>query len=384
MVVVDQEEVVEVPTHLLGRGHGGVDVELLAAWEGREDAGQHVRLDLRGDVELRPDALFLGGDGGQVLDVVLQGGRHVVEALGQVADLVVIVDLGAVVQIAAADHLHVLLQGGDGVGEPGGKFPRRDADQGDDGGEGREEQQHRDDDVALHGPDRSQDHGFRDADAKGPAGAPDRGLRVVDPVPQGDPGRFALDLIPGDASLSSCCQACKVKARGFEPPRPDGVVRPVQQEGLGPLQQVELHDGAVQVGNQDVHADHPGELAPGVIERGRAADGRPPVVDVHVDVRKADAARLLRPAVPGGLEVIVIVLRLALLHGEGAVVVGDHEAALRPDVHRRDDAAVRRDHRLPYLLQIAQQVELVLNVGKRDVFADEGALHDVDAGVLFV
>lgn len=60
VVVVDQEEVVKVAADLLGRAHGGKDVKLLPAREGREDARQHRRLNVLGHVQLRADALALG------------------------------------------------------------------------------------------------------------------------------------------------------------------------------------------------------------------------------------------------------------------------------------------------------------------------------------
>ena len=55
VIVVDQEVVVEVAAHLLGRIHAGVDVKFPAHREGREDVRQHGRLDVCRQRQLRAD-----------------------------------------------------------------------------------------------------------------------------------------------------------------------------------------------------------------------------------------------------------------------------------------------------------------------------------------
>ena len=50
MGIVDQEVVVEVSSHLLGRIHGCVDIELLVIRKCRVDPRKHVRLDLGSDI----------------------------------------------------------------------------------------------------------------------------------------------------------------------------------------------------------------------------------------------------------------------------------------------------------------------------------------------
>ena len=48
MVIVNQEEVIKITANLLGRIHGGIQIELGSFRECRENAGQHAFLDLLG------------------------------------------------------------------------------------------------------------------------------------------------------------------------------------------------------------------------------------------------------------------------------------------------------------------------------------------------
>ena len=52
MVLVDHEEIIEVTADFLGRGHRGIDIEIIPIRKGREDVWQHVGLDRRCQVEL--------------------------------------------------------------------------------------------------------------------------------------------------------------------------------------------------------------------------------------------------------------------------------------------------------------------------------------------
>ena len=93
MVLVHQEEIVEVAPHLLGRGHGRIDVELMPVRERREDAGQHMGLDFCRHIQLRADALLFRRDVGQIPDILPQLHRHVLEGLGELLQLVAGVDV---------------------------------------------------------------------------------------------------------------------------------------------------------------------------------------------------------------------------------------------------------------------------------------------------
>ena len=88
MRIVDQEEIVEIAADLLGRGHRGIDVKFRAFREGREDVGQHVRLNLRGKGQFRADALFLLRDGNDFRDVFLRPFIQRVKRLRQDLDFV--------------------------------------------------------------------------------------------------------------------------------------------------------------------------------------------------------------------------------------------------------------------------------------------------------
>ena len=118
-VMPPEEEVVEVSAHLLGRVHGGVHVELLPLREGRENPGQHVRLDLGGHVQLGADALLLRRDGGQVLDVLVDLQLHGLDGLGEGLDLVA----GADVQLGNGRTLLPIFSGGDSAHPCGGGAP---------------------------------------------------------------------------------------------------------------------------------------------------------------------------------------------------------------------------------------------------------------------
>ena len=119
VVVVHQEEVVEVAAHLLGRVHGGIHVEFLPLREGRENSGQHVRLDLGGHIQLGADALLLRRDGGQVLDVLVDLQLHGFDGLREGLDLVA----GADVQLGNGRTLLPIFSGGDSAHPCGGGAP---------------------------------------------------------------------------------------------------------------------------------------------------------------------------------------------------------------------------------------------------------------------
>ena len=145
VIVIDQEEVIEIAADLLGRVHGGVDIEFVAVREGREDAGQHVRLDARGQRQLGADALLLGRDAHDLGDVVARAGGEGGEGLRQDLDLVP----GAVGVLHLKGRVPVL-QGIDprghaleGFDHAAGKEQRRSDGQQQDARRGRDQQLHR-------------------------------------------------------------------------------------------------------------------------------------------------------------------------------------------------------------------------------------------------
>ena len=139
MVVVDQEEIIEISSHLLGGVHDRVEIEFLPVRECREMHRQHVRLDVRRDGQLRVEALLLRRDLHDLLDVAAHFLRHVREGPGKHLDLVagqedVLHVEGHVVSVHAGDaHSHALDRLDQAVGEDQGG-QRRQEDQ-----EGRDE-----------------------------------------------------------------------------------------------------------------------------------------------------------------------------------------------------------------------------------------------------
>ena len=93
MFLIDEVEVVEVAAHGPGRVHGGVEVDLGPVREGRENVGQHGRLDPCGKVQLRADAFLLGGGGGELVHVLGHVSLHIGHGKAQVLDLVAGVDV---------------------------------------------------------------------------------------------------------------------------------------------------------------------------------------------------------------------------------------------------------------------------------------------------
>ena len=81
VVFVRHKEIVEVPAHFFRRVHSCIQVKFLPVGEGGENPGQHVRLDLRGNGKLRPDALLLRSDLFQIDHVILCVGHHMCKLL---------------------------------------------------------------------------------------------------------------------------------------------------------------------------------------------------------------------------------------------------------------------------------------------------------------
>ena len=88
MVLIHQEKVVEIPSNLLGRVHGRVDIELRLVREGREDPGQHIRLNLGGHVQLRADSFLLGRHPGQIVHIGVQVLLHFLHRFRKIFNLI--------------------------------------------------------------------------------------------------------------------------------------------------------------------------------------------------------------------------------------------------------------------------------------------------------
>ena len=76
--VVAHIEVVEVTPHLLGRGQGAVEGQLVEVGVGGEGLGKHAVLDVAGDAQLAADALFLSADTFQAFEA-FDGAPHDVD-----------------------------------------------------------------------------------------------------------------------------------------------------------------------------------------------------------------------------------------------------------------------------------------------------------------
>ena len=88
VVVVDEEVVVEVAAHLLGRGHAGINLKLRPIREGRENVGQHRRLDVRRQRQLRADSFLFRRDLHHLGHVFHGFVRNRREGLGQLLNLI--------------------------------------------------------------------------------------------------------------------------------------------------------------------------------------------------------------------------------------------------------------------------------------------------------
>ena len=88
MVLVDKEEVIKVSADLLGRGHAGIDIELMTVREGREFVGQHICLDPGSQRQLCSHAFLLRRHGKNISEILLHLLRQFSESIGKDLDLV--------------------------------------------------------------------------------------------------------------------------------------------------------------------------------------------------------------------------------------------------------------------------------------------------------
>ena len=117
MIPVHKEEIVEIPADLPGRSHGRIDVKILPLRKCRKEIREHVFLNARRERQLRADPLPLGRNRCEVLNIILDLLLHLVNAIGQTADLVFL-----------PDALCQLLPGLDVLGSKTGGFRRYDPD----------------------------------------------------------------------------------------------------------------------------------------------------------------------------------------------------------------------------------------------------------------
>ena len=90
LIALDNE-IVEVATNFLGGGHRGKEIEV---WSLGERGGNHAHLYVVGNLELALKALFAGGGGLKVADVLLKRVEHVVEGVAKLQQLVFRLYLG--------------------------------------------------------------------------------------------------------------------------------------------------------------------------------------------------------------------------------------------------------------------------------------------------
>ena len=77
MIVIYEEIVIEISSHLFGRDHGCIDVEVLPFRERRENGGQHIFLDALCQIQLGADPLLLLNGLGEILFVGVEILFHV-------------------------------------------------------------------------------------------------------------------------------------------------------------------------------------------------------------------------------------------------------------------------------------------------------------------
>lgn len=71
MLLVNEEEIIEIATYLLGRVHGRINIHVLASWECWENAWEHIRLNLGRHVKLGLNPLLFRSDSGNLLEITI-------------------------------------------------------------------------------------------------------------------------------------------------------------------------------------------------------------------------------------------------------------------------------------------------------------------------
>ena len=104
MIVIHQEEVIKISSHLLGRRHGCIDINLLSVRERRKYARKHVCLDSGRNVQLGPDPFLFRRHSGQILNVGVDILFHFQQALRKHLHLI----SGADIPQSIRNHVVVL------------------------------------------------------------------------------------------------------------------------------------------------------------------------------------------------------------------------------------------------------------------------------------
>ena len=92
MVGVNEKEVIKVSPHFLCGTHDGINVKIVPAGESRKNAGEHIRLNLPGNIQLGADPFLFSGDSGQIGNIALDLFLHPVDGAGQKTDFILIPD----------------------------------------------------------------------------------------------------------------------------------------------------------------------------------------------------------------------------------------------------------------------------------------------------
>ena len=348
VVAVRQIKVVEVAAHLLGRVHGGVDVEVLPLRIRREHRRQAGALDLPREFQFPVDALL------RLLDVVLQGIHRGVDVVGQGRELLILPDIDMDAEVAVGDL-------GQGAVDLVDVVHDQPLDQEVDVGEQRREHHQFHEDLDGDG-DIAGEHGLGDGDGGDEIESlrhPQHtvGIRVVD---LGLEAGIRLYLHAGRCAADGICAAPGVAAVVAD----DGQVTVADDDTTGAPDVAVLHrqtdligDGTLELVCIVAHLDeaalrhgHTGVFP------GDATVGGQGLVALDISALPIQQAQKLRRLGAGGHIKAHEVRQRAL--GDDAVLVHDvdahHAVALRQGV-QLVPGAVRRD--LPgHGLRDAQQV----------------------------
>ena len=111
MVLIDQEEIIKITADLPGRMHERVKVKFTPVRKRGENPGQHIRLDLGGNIELSADLFLFGRNTEQIGHIAARIVEHGIESVRQHLHFIsrmdirpFIVDPGRILSLPAAFH----------------------------------------------------------------------------------------------------------------------------------------------------------------------------------------------------------------------------------------------------------------------------------------
>src|SRR5262245_42318478 len=93
MIVVDEEKIVEIPSHFFGRHQGGENIELAPFRKWRKYLRYHAHLDFVGDLQLAFDPFLRRSGFFEILDGFIQAPCHLVERSGEDANFILCWDI---------------------------------------------------------------------------------------------------------------------------------------------------------------------------------------------------------------------------------------------------------------------------------------------------